>query len=118
MEILELFISKSIIKENTTMVDIHKKSSAIELSFQFPFDCTTIIQIPIWVPSGEGGLENSLGNLKVFSLGMQSGDFMTLQNVLSVLQFYLEQHIFTEENMDEEQFGLNELGPDGSPSES
>ena len=62
--------------------------------------------------------ENSLGNLRVFSLGMQSEDFMDLLGDLSLLQIYLERHIFTEENMEEEKLDLNELGPNVSLSGS
>ena len=43
---------------------------------------------------------------------------MALRDDLALLQIYLEQHIFTEENMDEEQLDLNELGPNISPSDS
>ena len=58
--------------------------------------------------------KNSLGNLRVFSLGMQSEDSMFLLSDLALLQIYLERHICTEENMDEEQLDLNELGPNVS----
>ena len=43
---------------------------------------------------------------------------MDLLGDLALLQIYLERHIFTEENMDEEKLDLNELGPNVSLSDS